>query len=104
MSATPRAAALSVAFFFSLAVSGSALAASCPSVGDPQGIKTAFPQQAEVSELGTMLTYSERPEFAARVAAGTLPPVEQRLPEDPLVVLPYVDCGTPPGSRWTGSL
>ncbi len=71
----------------------SALAASCPTVADPAGLATAFPQQAEVSELGAMLTYSERPEFAARVAAGTLPPVAERLPTNPLVVLPYVDCG-----------
>jgi len=69
------------------------LAAACPTVANPQGIKTAFPQQAEVSELGTKLTYTERPEFATLVAAGKLPSVEQRLPEEPLVVLPYVDCG-----------
>ena len=69
------------------------LAASCATVADPMGITTEFPQQAEISELGTTLTYSERPEFAALVAAGTLPAVEQRLPAEPLVVLPYDDCG-----------
>jgi peptide/nickel transport system substrate-binding protein len=69
------------------------MAAGCATVADPMGITTEFPQQAELSELGTTLTYSERPEFAALVAAGTLPPVEQRLPEEPLVVLPYDDCG-----------
>ena len=31
-------------------------------------------------------TFSEAPELAERVAAGELPPVEDRLPEDPLIV------------------
>ena len=30
-------------------------------------------------------TYSEAPELAKRVAAGELPPVEDRLPEEPLI-------------------
>ena len=30
--------------------------------------------------------YQEAPQLAARVAAGELPPVEERLPEEPLVV------------------
>lgn len=36
----------------------------------------------------TMAQYGEAPMLAAMVAAGTLPPVEQRLPDEPLVVLP----------------
>jgi peptide/nickel transport system substrate-binding protein len=75
----------------------SAVAAGCPTVAEPAGLQTEFPHQIELVDLekqtGATLTFSERPEFAAQVAAGTLPPVEQRLPEEPLVVLPYVDCG-----------
>ena len=33
-------------------------------------------------------TYGEAPELAALVASGTLPPVEERLPRNPLVVTP----------------
>ena len=44
------------------------------------------------SELG-IENYSESPLLAKRVAAGELPPVEQRLPEDPIVVQPYDTIG-----------
>ncbi len=37
--------------------------------------------------------YSEAPELAARVAAGELPPVEERLPVEPLVVEPFSELG-----------
>lgn len=36
----------------------------------------------------TAMTYSEAPELAERVASGELPPVEQRLPNEPVVVEP----------------
>ena len=38
-------------------------------------------------------TYNESPLLAARVAAGELPPVDQRLPENPLVVEPFHEIG-----------
>ena len=38
-------------------------------------------------------TYNEAPMLAARVAAGELPPVDQRLPENPLVVEPFHEIG-----------
>ncbi|MCP4642365.1 MAG: ABC transporter substrate-binding protein [bacterium] len=44
-------------------------------------------------------TFSESPLFAERVAAGELPPVADRLPEDPLVIVPPEQCG-PYGSTW----
>ena len=37
--------------------------------------------------------YQEAPMLAARVAAGELPPVEERLPDDPLVVTPVERIG-----------
>ena len=38
-------------------------------------------------------TYNEAPMLAARVAAGELPPVDQRLPENPMVVEPFHEIG-----------
>ena len=37
--------------------------------------------------------FNEAPEFEAAVKAGTLPPVEQRLPDDPAVIAPYRSVG-----------
>ena len=97
MGVTQRAATLSAAFFVSLAVSGAALAASCPSVGDPQGIKTTSPYQLDLpdyeAQIGHKLALSGNPVFASQVAAGLIPPVAERVPEDALVYLPYDDCG-----------
>ncbi|MBL8703942.1 MAG: ABC transporter substrate-binding protein [Rhodospirillales bacterium] len=80
-----------------VSASGAAWAASCPSVADPKGVKTAFPQQAELAEiedaLKKKLAFAENPLFADRVKAGQLPAVQQRLPAEPLVVLPYEGCG-----------
>ncbi len=38
-------------------------------------------------------TFSEAPELAERVAAGELPPVEERLPEEPLIIPPIERIG-----------
>lgn len=38
-------------------------------------------------------TYQEAPDLAAQVAAGQLPPVEERLPENPLVTKTHVSIG-----------
>ncbi len=43
--------------------------------------------------------FHESPQLAARVAAGELPPLEQRLPEEPLVITPPDQCG-PYGGDW----
>ena len=37
--------------------------------------------------------YGEAPELAAMVKAGTLPPVDERLPENPMVVKPVESVG-----------
>ena len=53
-----------------------------------------FSELAEYEELiGEKLTFSEAPEFRAMVAAGELPLVEERLPEEPLVVTPVEEVG-----------
>ena len=48
---------------------------------------------------GRTLTFKEAPILAARVQAGELPPVEERLPEEPVVVVPFAEVG-----RYGGSL
>ena len=73
-----------------------AYAASCPTVDDPQNLTGAWPEQVEIEDAvakGVKLTYSENPIFDKDVKAGKLPPVAQRLPEEPLIVLPYYECG-----------
>ena len=44
------------------------------------------------SEMG-ITRFGEAPELAAAVKAGNLPPVEKRLPEDPLVITAYRSVG-----------
>ena len=91
-------AAIGAALLTSVTISGVALAASCPSVSDPQGINTSAPYQLDLGDYnkqtGKTLTLHENPLFADQVKAGTLPPVAERLPEDALVYLPYDDCGS----------
>lgn len=70
-------------------------AASCTTVADATAVG-AFPQQLEIEEAtaaGLSLTYAENPLFADDVASGKLPPVAERLPEQPLIELPYESCG-----------
>ncbi|MBL8702841.1 MAG: ABC transporter substrate-binding protein [Alphaproteobacteria bacterium] len=80
-----------------------ARASACPSVADPKGLKTEAPQQGDLAEierlLGKKLAFQDNPLFAERVKAGQLPPVAQRLPAEPLVVVPYEECG-----RYGGTL
>ncbi|KRA99910.1 hypothetical protein ASD83_05340 [Devosia sp. Root685] len=46
--------------------------------------------------------YKEAPQLAEMVAAGSLPPVEQRLPENPVVIEPFESVGTYGGHLRTG--
>lgn len=48
------------------------------------------------------LEYKEAPLLAEKVAAGELPPVEERLPENPLVVTPNAEIGQYGGTWRTG--
>lgn len=71
-------------------------ASACASVADAKGLKTAMPQQGELSEVEPAigkLTFRDNPLFADRVKAGQLPAVDKRLPQEPLVVVPYEECG-----------
>lgn len=86
-----------MAFGLSLLAGSFALAGDFPTVADPKGIKTEFPQQLELDkyekQTGKKLTFNENPLFAEKVKKGELPAVEKRLPAEPLVVMPYNEIG-----------
>ena len=70
--------------------------AGCPTVADPQGLAGQWPEQVEVEDLaakGIKLAYRQNPMFDKDVEAGKLPRVEDRLPAEPLVLLPSESCG-----------
>jgi peptide/nickel transport system substrate-binding protein len=79
--------------------------ANCPAVtvADPMGVPPgAFPQQYELSEFQSAanctLAFAENPAIAelnGRIKGNPdLPPLAERLPEEPLVVAPYDAIGT----------
>ena len=87
-----------------LAVLPMAAFAACPGItlADMQGVAPgAFPQQFDASELeaaaGCTMEYSEHPDIAALngqiYGNPDLPPLAERLPEDPLVMVPYDSIG-----------
>ena len=77
--------------------------ADCPAVTmqDRLGVDSEYRQQVELSVLqqtaGCTLTFSDNPaieELNARIQGnGNLPPVAERLPEEPLVVIPFDSIG-----------
>ncbi len=87
-----------------LASAAAASSTPCPAitVADMGGLTPAFPQQFELAEFqaaaNCTLSFSENPEIAALNARifgnGELPPVSERLPAEPLVVVPYREIGT----------
>lgn len=94
---TALSTALLITALWTAAPSGPLQAASCPTVGDPQGIKTSAPYQLDRADFQQQtdkpIDLKENPLFAEQVKAGKLPPVAERVPEDALVYLPYNDCG-----------
>ncbi len=78
--------------------------ANCPAVtvADMQGVAPgAFPQQFELGEFqeaaGCTMAFSANPDIATLNGQikgnGDLPPLAERLPEEPLVVVPYDSIG-----------
>lgn len=88
------------AFLVSTALATGVVAAECApgTVADPMGLSGAYPQQLELSDMGCELSYQENPsinDLNAQIAGnGDLPPVAERLPEEPLVVMPYAEIGS----------
>ncbi len=76
-----------------------ALAAACPAVtvAEDMGISGKYPQQFELAEFeaaaNCKLAFSENPAIGKLngmiVGNGSLPPLADRLPDEPLVVAPY---------------
>jgi len=93
---------LSLGLLFS---TGNTALASCPAatVADMKGVKAGkYPQQFELSEFeqnaGCKMTFQGNPDIAklnAKIRGNTrnLPPVEQRLPSEPLIYAPYDSIG-----------
>ncbi len=86
------------------ALAGPAYAADCPAITtqDMQGVPPGeFPQQYELAEFEAAadctLTFQENPEIEAlnaRIQGNPeLPPLAERLPDEPLVVVPYDEIG-----------
>ncbi|MFK8079110.1 MAG: ABC transporter substrate-binding protein [Granulosicoccus sp.] len=88
----------------SLALFAGSSLADCPPVtaADPQGVGAgAYPQQYDLAEFqelaGCELSFAENPDIAAlnsRIRGNAdLPSVAERLPEEPLVIIPYESVG-----------
>lgn len=84
--------------------SNAALAQQCPAITeqDLQGLSSAFPQQFELDEFqaaaNCKMEFSGNPDIAmynSRLVGNSdvLPPVSERLPEEPLVIVPYESVG-----------
>jgi peptide/nickel transport system substrate-binding protein len=93
---------------------GSSGPQACPAItmANPQGVAPgAWPQQYELAEFEALanceLTLTSRTQFDSRLVthgflpAGDLPPLSERLPEEPLVVVPYDEIGVY-GGRFRG--
>lgn len=75
---------------------GISQALDCPTVKAPQNLTGPYPGQVEIEEAaakGVKLTFTQNPLFDDDTKSGKLPPVSDRLPEQPLVELPYETCG-----------
>ncbi|MGI6208424.1 MAG: ABC transporter substrate-binding protein [Anaerolineae bacterium] len=78
-----------------------------PAPAQPAGATEAAPTTAPAAEAttapaapaATASRYKEAPMLAEMVAAGQLPPVEERLPKDPMVIEPLNEVGKY-GGRW----
>ncbi|WP_170755113.1 ABC transporter substrate-binding protein [Ruegeria lacuscaerulensis] len=89
--------------FTALATLGTPVLANCPvaTVADPMGLEPVFPQQLELVELQAAasceLGFAQNPAIAdlnARILGNAdLGPVADRLPVEPLVVMPYDSIG-----------
>ncbi|NPV09358.1 MAG: ABC transporter substrate-binding protein [Anaerolineae bacterium] len=87
--------------FAGLAASAAAVAACGPAAAPTQPPEptpapaqpTATPAAAATAAPEAVSKYNEAPMLAQMVAAGQLPPVEERLPKEPLVVEPVEEIG-----------
>ena len=82
---------------------GSAVTGTAATIDNNYG-KNAWELADWERASGQRLTLSEAPELAAMVSAGTLPPLEDRLPDKPVVYLPLSEVkkigSYQPGPAW----
>lgn len=68
-----------------------------PTVSEPGGLVIRFPHQLDLADYenhrGRSVDFHENPLFAEQVKSGSLPGVSERLPQEPLVILPYDTIG-----------
>jgi len=77
------------------------LLGAIPAIGQYQ---TLYELKEYEQLSGKKLEFHEAPELRTRVAAGELPPVEERLPEEPLVIEPFEKIGQYGGTLYTATL
>ena len=73
-----------------------AVVAACGSSdadAEPQAADDAPAEEAPAADAGPPSKYNESPLLAERVAAGDLPPVDERLPANPVVIEPLEEIG-----------
>jgi peptide/nickel transport system substrate-binding protein len=103
---------LTVVLFLSLVMSSCAQAPAVPVVETVQVevVKEVSVKETVVVEVEKVIVpelpskFSEAPQLAELVQAGKLPPVEERLPENPIVVLPIKSVGEYGGTWHRGWL
>lgn len=93
-----RIARYALTAVLSTAAAGVFAAGTAPTTVDLQGLDLHYANQIELADFeaqsGAQLAFSDNPLFADRVASGELPIVTDRLPAEPLVVLPVQSVGS----------
>ena len=65
-----------------------------PAAEEPAAAKEEAAQESDEGAGDAMMSAKEAPQLAEMVAAGDLPPLEERIPIDPLVIdLPWIEVG-----------
>ena len=93
-----------IALIFSLLVITSMLLASCGGGATEEAPAENEAPAEQPSEPVVVSEFSQAPDLAAQVEAGTLPPVEERLPDEPVVtVADYAVVGKYGGTLYSAS-
>ena len=65
-----------------------------PAAEEPAAAEEEAAQDSDEGAADAMMSAKEAPQLAEMVAAGDLPPLEERIPIDPLVInLPWIEVG-----------
>jgi peptide/nickel transport system substrate-binding protein len=95
---------VSLLIVIALVVTGCKKATDTPAAAAPTDVSAAATDvPAEPTDVPVVSEFSEAPMLADLVAAGDLPPVEERLPDNPLVTVPHESVGEYGGTMYTAS-